>query len=169
MIIINILNYPDTQSVSHALDLITNLLKHLKSSRYDNVISGELFQALIRALMIQKAEMQSNLIALIQLIYFTYLKKSKYPMMILSALPHITQHKLQNLNSQFNGTTNEKSRKKLITKLLQPIIGKNSGNFVKPKSILQLKTSGQSNDKKKSSSLLDISVTDISSLFDDEE
>eukprot|EP01080_Neovahlkampfia_damariscottae_P002186 gene2186-2050_t len=169
MIIISILNYPDTQSVQHSLDLITNLLKHLKIQRYDNIISGELFQGLIRALMSQKEEIHINLIALIQLIYFTYFKKSKYPMMILSALPHVTDHDLKNLNSQFNGTTNEKSRKKLITKLLQPIIGKNSGSFQKPKSILQLKRGGNENDKKKQISLLDISVTDISSLFDDEE
>jgi hypothetical protein len=166
MIIISILNYPDSQSVTHSLDLITNLLKHLKSERYINIVSGEMFGALIRALMTQNEEIQPNLIALISLIYFTYFKKSKYPMMILLALPHVTDHNMQQLQSQLGGTTTEKSRKKAFSKLLQPIIGKNSGIFKKPKSIMQIK---KESTKKKEVSLLDVSVTDISSLFNDDE
>lgn len=171
---IQALTLPDSITSTNATLFLSNVLSQLmKHDKYLMVISGELIQTCIRALMCQKEESQANLITLLTNAYSFYHSKSDLPSKIFKAIPDVSETHLKQLNGILKKGSSEKERRKLFTTILKPLMGKNNGEYKKPKTIMNINSSDpmdsqKKKEKEKEKSMLDVATTDLSGLFDDE-
>lgn len=173
LVAIQALTLPDSITSTNAtLFLIQILTQLMKYEKYNTVIAGELIQTCIRALMCQKEESHPNLIQLLTNAYSYYFLKSDLPSKIFKAIPDISDNQMKQLHGQLKKGTAEKERKKIFTTLLKPILGKNNGEFKKPKTIVNINSKDSMDlqkKKEKEKSMLDVATTDLSNLFNDDE
>lgn len=148
------------------------------NKKFEILIAGDMLQMAVRSLMAHKADMHAPINNLITDIYTLYINRSTpLPKQIFSQIPGISENKLTNLNKELkklgvgsrqqdaNNLPSQSHIKKcraLMKKFLEPIAGKQSGEFKKTVSIISLNGGKpKSKNTNQASFLDDVSVNEF--------
>ena len=160
--VISLFNYPDSISLNKGLKLVENIfpILDIKNESQTKMISNNLLEKSLFALMIYDKSMEQTLIKFITEILVSYFKRSPFPENLLSKVPN-ANNKLKNLVKQVTMPKKMSLKKKAVRSFLKPIIGSKNINHIWEAPKIESLPGG----KKKKKNSYDFEESDASVLF----